>query len=403
MCSGYASGMPVVRDVVRHDDSGQRPRFLDDGAAFLRLRRFLRQVPRHGTLCLRHAREVLIHHRERLGRVEVANDDDGSVLGNVVGLVELTHVGNRRCFEIDHAADRRVLVGVGRERVVEDDLRQPAVRLVLDTHAALFLHHLALALERLVIDAQRRHAIGFEPQRERQVLRRQRLPEHGLVFGGERVAAATNAGNDRGVRFGLDVLGALEHHVLEEMREPGATGTLVLRADVVGHRYMHDRSRVILRQDHAQPVRERCDLVLKLRGTDGGVHRCIRHGQDGRQCEHGEPGRLIPEAHTRQLSSRRATQKAKACGRTTAQHQTRPDTGRSGVRRRQRARSPQRDLRNGLHLRFCSRSDCRDSGCHQRQGSGADLRREHDQATDAPSRRCAQRHRAPTNSRRWSS
>ena len=92
------------------------------------------------------------------------------VLGNVVGLVELTHVGNRRRFEIDHAADRRVLVGVGRERVVEDDLRQPAVRLVLDTHAALFLHHLALALERLVIDAQRGHAIGLEPQRERQVL-----------------------------------------------------------------------------------------------------------------------------------------------------------------------------------------------------------------------------------------
>ena len=65
---------------------------------------------------------------------------------------------------------------------------------------------------------------------------------------------ATNAGNDRCVRFGLDVLGALEHHVLEEMREPGATGTLVLRADVIRHRYVNDRSGVILRQDHAQPV-----------------------------------------------------------------------------------------------------------------------------------------------------
>ena len=77
----------------------------------------------------------------------------------------------------------------------------------------------------------------------------------------------------RGVRLGLDVLGALEHHVLEEMREAGATGTLVLRADVIRHRYVHDRSRVILRQDHAQPVPERRDLVLKLRGTDSGVHR----------------------------------------------------------------------------------------------------------------------------------
>ena len=120
--------------------------------------------------------------------------------------MELAHVGDRCRLEIGHAADRRVLVGVRRERVVVDDLGQPAVRLVLDAHAALFLHHLALALERLVVDAQRRHAIGLEPQRERQVLRRQRLPEHRLVFGGEGVAAATDAGNDRGVRLGLDVL-----------------------------------------------------------------------------------------------------------------------------------------------------------------------------------------------------
>ena len=77
--------------------------------------------------------------------------------------MELAHVGNRGGLEIDHAADRRVLVGVRRERVVEDDLGQPAVRLVLDAHAALLFHDLALAPERLVIDAQRRHAIGFEP------------------------------------------------------------------------------------------------------------------------------------------------------------------------------------------------------------------------------------------------
>ena len=44
------------------------------------------------------------------------------------------------------------------------------------------------------------------------------------------------------------------------------------------------------------------------------MHRRIRHREDGRQCEHGEPGRLVPEAHTRQLSSRRATEKAKAGG-----------------------------------------------------------------------------------------
>jgi len=68
------------------------------------------------------------------------------------------------------------------ERLVVDDFRQPAVGLALDAHSALFLHDLALALEGLVVDAQRRHAVGFHPQHERHVLRRQRLPEHRLVL-----------------------------------------------------------------------------------------------------------------------------------------------------------------------------------------------------------------------------
>ena len=71
-----------------------------------------------------------------------------------------------------------------RERLVGDDLLQPAVGLVLDAHAALFLDDLALGLEDLLVDPQRRHAIGLEPEHQRQVLRRHRLPEHRRVFVG---------------------------------------------------------------------------------------------------------------------------------------------------------------------------------------------------------------------------
>jgi hypothetical protein len=79
--------------------------------------------------------------------------------------VEVANVGNRRRLEIGHAADRRVLVRMGRERVVVDDLRQPAIRLVLDAHPPLFLDHLAFATECFVVHAQGGHAIRFEPQR----------------------------------------------------------------------------------------------------------------------------------------------------------------------------------------------------------------------------------------------
>ena len=47
------------------------------------------------------------------------------------------------------------------------------------------------------------------------------------------VGLSADRRDERGVRFGLDVPRALEHHVLEEVREPGAARLLVLRADVI--------------------------------------------------------------------------------------------------------------------------------------------------------------------------
>jgi hypothetical protein len=58
------------------------------------------------------------------------------------------------------------------------------------------------------------------------------------------------------VLSGTDVGGALEHHVLEEVREAGAALALIARADVVIDRDGEDRRRVIFRDDHAQPVFE---------------------------------------------------------------------------------------------------------------------------------------------------
>ena len=125
--------------------------------------------------------------------------------------------------------------------------------------------------ERVLVDAQRRHPVGFEPQHQRQVLRRHRLPEHRLVVGRVGVALSADRGDERGVRFGLDVLRALEHHVLEEMREAGAARLLVLRADVIPELQVHDRRRVIFGEDHRQPVRQRECLVLQLGRPDGRV------------------------------------------------------------------------------------------------------------------------------------
>ena len=265
--------------------------------------------------------------------------------------MEVADVGDRRGFEVGHAPDRRVLVRVRRERVVVDDLRQPAVRLVLDAHPPLFLDHLALATERFVVDAQRRHPIRFEPERQRQVVGRQRLPEDGLVFGRVGVAATADAGDDRRVRIRLHVLRALEHHVLEEMREPGAAGTLVLRSDVIPDRDVHDWRRVILGQDHAEPVRQRRDLILEFRRPDRAVERRRRDDHEGggngrealrQQGTREAHGMIIPEVSGLADESRRSPS-----------WRSRTGAGRDprGARRRERTPSHPRRPRRARRLR----------------------------------------------------
>ncbi len=89
-----------------------------------------------------------------------------------------------------------------------------------------------------------------------------------------------------------NVLGAGEHHVLEQVREPGPTRLLVLRADVVPDGDRRDRRGVILGEEHGQPVRQHVlhdrngrDLDWRGRLLSAG-HSTAKDGceRDGRKC-----------------------------------------------------------------------------------------------------------------------
>ena len=272
-------GVAVVGDVIGDDDRRKRPRLLQRDAFLLRLRRLFRNVARHFFLCFRHPSQVLVHQLQRLRRVEVADQHHRRVRRNVVGVEEVQHVVDRRRLEIGHAADRRMLVRMHAERLVVDDLVQSAVRLVVDAHPPLFLHDLAFVGERLLVDAQRGHAIGLEPQSHRQVLRRYRLPEDRLVIRRVRVALAADRRDHRRVRFGHHVLGPLEHQMLEQVREAGAPRLLVLGSDVIPELQMDNRRRMIFFEYDGQPVGQRRHLVLQLGRTDGGSG-CSRHARE---------------------------------------------------------------------------------------------------------------------------
>src|SRR5262249_12500931 len=65
---------------------------------------------------------------------------------------------------------------------------------------------------------------------------------------------------------------ALEHQVLEEVRDAGGAACLVARADPVPHLERDDRISVVFLQEHAQTVFEggRKHAVAVLRGSAGG-------------------------------------------------------------------------------------------------------------------------------------
>ena len=119
---------------------------------------------------------------------------------------------------------------------------------------AFFLHGVALVVEVVLGDRERLHAIGFEEDAEVELVGRQRLVIQRAILVGRAVHRAAVDEHLHEVLAGADVLGSLEHHVLEEMREPGAALALVLRADEVVHDDRIDRRVVILGDDHAQAV-----------------------------------------------------------------------------------------------------------------------------------------------------
>ena len=61
----------------------------------------------------------------------------------------------------------------------------------------------------------------------------------------------------------------LEHHVFEQVGEPGAAGLLVGRADVVPEVDGHDRQPGLLPQDDLQPVPQPVLLGAEVEMGDG--------------------------------------------------------------------------------------------------------------------------------------
>jgi hypothetical protein len=151
------------------------------------------------------------------------------------------------------------------------DVLRRRVRAVLAL-TLLVLHDAALLVELGLVEHREQvaHAVALEPQRAVEGARRHGLEVVRAVVVRRAVDARRAELGDELEPVGVRVLAAVEHQVLEEVREPRAPRPLVLRADVVPDVHADDRRLVVLVDDDGEAVGE--DLLRE---------RDVRHGEAG--------------------------------------------------------------------------------------------------------------------------
>ena len=206
--------------------------------------------------------------------VDVAGQYQGRVVGAVVGSEPFVDVVQAGRVQILHGADYRPGIGMSfGEDVFRDVGEGLAVGLVLAL-ALFVLHHAALFVQLLLVDGAEQvpHAVGFQPKGQVQGAGGHRLEVVCAVV----VGGAVDAGDaDLLQRFeilGVVVLAAVEHQVLEQVRETGLAGVFVSRTDVIPERDGDDGRLAVFVDDDSQPVVE---VELLVRDIDvGGLREC---------------------------------------------------------------------------------------------------------------------------------
>ena len=166
------------------------------------------------------------------------------------------------------------------KRVLRDQVVGLAIGLVLAL-PLFVLHHSALFVEFRLGDGagEVAHAVGFHPQHRVQRRGGHVLEVVGAVVAGGSVQIGCAQFFEHLEIVGIEVLAAVEHQVLEQVREPGLAALLVLRPDVVPDVDRHDGSFVVLVDDDREPVREH-----ELHIRDVNRHVLRRSGQAQRQA-----------------------------------------------------------------------------------------------------------------------
>src|SRR5450759_1097189 len=170
-------------------------------------------------------------------------------------------------LQVTHPADDRVVIGMLLINRRHHDFIHQRLRFIVGAHAPLFHDYLDLLAEFLRSQIEVLHPVRFQLHRQRQLGFVQLLEISGVVGAGKSILARPRCRDALGKFARWHGLGALEHHMLQRVRDAGGSGALVHAAGLVPDLLHHHRRAVIFLDDDFQPVRQRAFEHFRLRGA----------------------------------------------------------------------------------------------------------------------------------------
>ena len=162
-------GAPFRRAARRHHvsnrDGRQGSKFLDNiAAAFFRLLRF-RGIGKFRGRPGRNIAEMFVSKGKSLRKIHISKNQQYRVIGNVISAEKRLDIGQACRVQIGEVTVKIMSV----RPIAKRDRRhikpwKAAVGLIHYVDAHLFFHNVPLVAEIFIIDLERAHTVGFEPQ-----------------------------------------------------------------------------------------------------------------------------------------------------------------------------------------------------------------------------------------------
>ena len=225
--------------------------------------------------------EVMLRQRKGARRLDGARDCQRGVARVIVRREKRLHLVQCRRSKVVGAANRQPVIRmVGRIERRQHRHRRAPVRAVLVVLASLVEDDVALVVEFRVGERRQEvaHAVGLEPEREFHRSGGDHLPVVRAVC----VCRAVEDGASGLQR--LEVAAVVmrrpfEHQVFEQVGQPRAPGTLILRADVVPQVHRDQRATVIFVNEHCKAVVEHTSLASQIHVMPGSYRTPRRHAR----------------------------------------------------------------------------------------------------------------------------